>query len=196
MLIDDEDRRITATSPSPTACPLRPSAKYQLVRYRKRKIREPKKRISRVSIDPAADAAVMEIDPQHPDIIVKARRKYRQCADRPKSAIQDKTGKRACDEGYHRIVRNAAAPDTDRGKYGRKTNQPDIASDGTAGIDPALTRQLLDTKEIDQGRQKGDQGPPRDTPGICRRSAGPGKAGGSGGSHRYPSGTRRPCSAS
>ena len=68
----------------------------------------------------AADAAVVEIDAKHFNIVVGSRGKSRDPADGIKSIVHEKTGKGTEQESYHGILGKAAGANTDRRKYSGK----------------------------------------------------------------------------
>src|SRR5579859_1908066 len=106
---------------------------------------------------PAADAAIVEIDAEHADIIVRAGAEDGQGADVSKTAIENKTGKGCDDKGNDGIGGEAAAPNADGGEHPGQENQPQVTADRCSRIDAALAGKPLNTKEVDQGREQGYQ---------------------------------------
>src|SRR5687768_1563584 len=73
-----------------------------------------------------ANAAVMEVDAQHFDVIIGARLKGGNAADGVEPAVQHKAQKCAGNKGYYRVIGNAAAGNADGHKYAGQKNKPDV----------------------------------------------------------------------
>src|SRR5690348_8671882 len=99
----------------------------------------------------------MEIDPEHGQVVICTALEYGKVADGTEPVIEQRTGNKTDDKGYHGVGGKTAHANADRSKQSCKQEEPEIGPGGGAGVYARSGSQVVDGEIIHECGHQGNE---------------------------------------